>query len=299
MNADDRPTTGDAPTPFAPTSGDAPVRRAALMPPSGSVPQRTAFRPVTGTQQTAGQTARTQRPAGQTPSAAPAGHAPAPAAQAPAPAQRPTSFSPVGAGAPAPQARGPFAPTTTPGTPAGAPAGFPGTAPAAAPGVGAPASATTAAPAARSVTAAAGIGRLKGAAADKVAKSDAKQPLPGAPRKVRVLLSRVDPFSALKIGFLLGIASGIMLLVAMHILWSVLDSMETFTTIQDWVVTLFSDEKQIDILQFFEWDKVMSATLLVAVTNVVLISGLSVVGAFLYNIVSRVVGGVYVTLTDD
>ena len=280
MNADDRPTTGDAPTPFAPTSGDAPVRRAALMPPSGSVPQRTAFRPVTGTQQTAGQAARTQ---GST-----LGGQPAPASAAPGATQRPTSFSPAGAAAPAPQARAPFAPTSAPVT----------TAAGAAPAGAAPASATGAAPA-RSVTAAAGIGRLKGAAADKVAKSDAKQPLPGAPRKVRVLLSRVDPFSALKLGFLLGIASGIMLLVAMHILWSVLDSMNTFTTIQEWVSTLFSDEKQIDILQFFEYGKVMSATMLVAVTNVVLISGLSVVGAFLYNIVSRVVGGVYVTLTDD
>jgi len=37
----------------------------------------------------------------------------------------------------------------------------------------------------------------------------------------------------------------------------------------------------------------------VAVTNVVLISGLSVISAFLYNMVSRMVGGVYVTLTDD
>lgn len=288
MNADDRPTSGDAPTPFAPTSGEAPVRRAALMPPSGSVPQRTAFRPVTATHQTTQQGAPQAAPRPATQAAPPA---------APAPAQRPASFAPT-SGAPVTQARGPVAPTFTPASPAGTAPAVAAPATVGAPVAGAPAGAPAAAPA-RSVTASAGIGRLKGAAKDQVAKADAKAPVPGAPRKVRVLLSRVDPWSALKIGFLLGIAAGIMLLVAMHILWSVLNSMDTFTTIQDWVEKLFSDEKQINILQFFEYGKVMSATLLVAVSNVVLISGLTVVAAFLYNIVSRVVGGVYVTLTDD
>ena len=121
----------------------------------------------------------------------------------------------------------------------------------------------------------------------------------GGPRKVRVLVSRIDPWSALKIGFLLSIAVGIMLVVAVHVLWNVLNAMDTFATIQEWVSKLFSTDQKVNILQFVDYGKVMSATLLVAVTNVVLISGLSVISAFLYNTVSRMVGGVYVTLTDD
>ena len=43
----------------------------------------------------------------------------------------------------------------------------------------------------------------------------------------------------------------------------------------------------------------MSAAILVSVMNVILLTALSTIGAFLYNTVSSVVGGVYVTLTDD
>ena len=52
MNADDRnPNDGGQPS-ATPASEQQPVRRAGVMPPSGSVPQRTAFRPVTGTHPT-------------------------------------------------------------------------------------------------------------------------------------------------------------------------------------------------------------------------------------------------------
>ena len=113
------------------------------------------------------------------------------------------------------------------------------------------------------------------------------------------MLSRIDPWSALKIGFLVSIAIGIMTVVAMHILWMTLNQMDTFVTIQEWVSKLFTQDQEVNILQFFAYSKVMSATLLVSVVNVVLISGLSVITAFIYNMISRVVGGVYMTLTDD
>lgn len=144
-----------------------------------------------------------------------------------------------------------------------------------------------------------GIGRLKVAATERAKANDAKVPVPGAPRKARVLLSRIDPWSALKIGFLVAIAIGIMTVVAVHILWMTLNQMDTFVTIQEWVSKLFTQDQEVNILQFFAYSKVMSATLLVSVVNVVLISGLSVITAFIYNMISRVVGGVYMTLTDD
>lgn len=152
---------------------------------------------------------------------------------------------------------------------------------------------------ARTVGGSFGIGRLKGVASERLKASEPKAPVPGAPRKVRVLLSRVDPWSALKIGFLTSIAIGIMTVVAMWVLWTALNQMETFVTIQQWVSKLFNGGGDVNILQFFDFTKVMSATILIAVVNVVLISGLSVIAAFIYNTISRVVGGVYLTLTDD
>ena len=62
---------------------------------------------------------------------------------------------------------------------------------------------------------------------------------------------------------------------------------------------LFEGEQPIDIKKIFELNKVMSATILIAVMNVIILTALSTIAAFLYNTVSSVVGGVYVTLTDD
>lgn len=149
-----------------------------------------------------------------------------------------------------------------------------------------------------------GLGRIKSAAAnakEEIASADpiAASKKKGGPRKVRVLVSRIDPWSALKIGFLLSIAIGIMMVVAMYVLWNVLDSMGTWVLINEWVLRLFPENTDLDLLQFVELPKVMSATTLIAVVNVVLLTALATIGAFLYNVVSAVVGGFYVTLTDD
>jgi hypothetical protein len=121
----------------------------------------------------------------------------------------------------------------------------------------------------------------------------------GGPRKARVLVSRIDPWSVLKMGFLLSIAIGIMMVVAVFVLWNALNEFGMFALINDWVSKLFDGEQPVDITKIFELNKVMSATVLVSVMNVILLTALTTIAAFLYNTVSSVVGGVYVTLTDD
>jgi len=270
MNADNRDGAGEAQQSFTPSQGDAGVRRSGLMPTANNVPQRTAFRPVTGTQPTTGAPGSGMPPTGTNPTGAQRAGMPVTGAA-------PTATTPTGT------SRTGVAPSGV--TPTGS-------------------AATTGAPV-RSVTASAGVGRAssvhpRGGAAGAVSgEGEAASAKPIGPRKVRVLLSRIDPWSALKLGFLLSIALGIMFVIAMHILWTALNSMGTIDLINDWVQRLFTTEQEVNILQFINYGKVMSATLLVAVSNVVLISGLSVIGALLYNVVSRVVGGVYVTLTDD
>lgn len=277
MNADDRAPAGESQQSFTPSQGDSGVRRSGFMPTSSSVPQRTAFRPVTGTQ-------TTSRPEGSQPPSAPQ-----PTTRRPSPEHSSAAAS---------------------GTHGTQPSGFQTTRPASSPATGTPVTrpdsgsqpTTSDENEQRSVTASAGLARLKSLkskAGDKVAASDVAAAKAIGPRKVRVLLSRLDPWSALKIGFLLSIALGIMFVIAIHILWSTLNSMGTIDLVNEWVQRLFTTEQEVNILQFLNYGKVMSAALLVAVTNVVLISGLSVIGAMLYNVVSRVVGGVYVTLTDD
>lgn len=249
MNAEYRAPGDDGQQSFTPAE-PAP-RREGVLGASSQVPQRTAFKPVTGTQTQGAPNSGTQ----------------APAAPGAAPASIPPARTAVGASAATAAGQKPASTTV--------PSPFPAA-------TSAPQRTTTGAVPARAATVKPG---------DVTAS--------GAPRKVRVLLASVDPWSVLKLGFLLSIAAGIMLVVAMHIVWSVLNSMGTFDMANDWVNRLFPQEESVDILQFVEYSKVMSATILVAVTNVLLLSGLSVVAAFLYNIVAKVVGGVYMTLTDD
>ncbi len=149
-----------------------------------------------------------------------------------------------------------------------------------------------------------GVGKLKDIASkarETLTEGDdlAAANLKGGPRRARVLVSRVDPWSALKIGFLLSIAAGIVLVVATFVLWNVLNTIGVFALANDWVTKLFDGTQEVNLLQFFDRNKVMSAAMLIAVVNVVLLTALSTIGALLYNTVSSVVGGVYVTLTDD
>ena len=58
------------------------------------------------------------------------------------------------------------------------------------------------------------------------------------PRRVRLALTRVDPWSVMKASFLLSFAAGIMLIVATAVVWFMLDAMHVFSTIEELVKTV-------------------------------------------------------------
>lgn len=267
MTADNRANPGAGHT-FNPDNGgqQEPARR---------TPQRSSLRPMSGEMPVSGQqpVSGTQPVSGQPPVPRSGVFAPISGVQPVSSAQSASSAQPT---------TNPYAPSTT--SPA---AGQDGRTAA---GVGG--------------AAAAGFDKIKDFAArakDDLTSSDdiAASKRKGGPRRVRVLVSRIDPWSALKIGFLLSIALGIMLVVAVYILWGALNSLGVFALANEWVLRLFDDTQDIDLLQFFELNKWMSAAVLIGVVNVVLLTALSTIGAFLYNTISKVVGGFYVTLTDD
>lgn len=268
MNADNRANPGAGQT-FNPDAGGQSEQ-------ARRTPQRSSLRPVTGETPVSGQqpVSGTQPLSGQR-AAAPAGgiFAPVSGVQPVATSAQPVSGT---------QSTNPY--VASPTTPATGQTGG------AAAGVGG--------------AAASGFDKIKDFAArakddltstDDIAASKRK----GGPRKVRVLVSRIDPWSALKIGFLLSIALGIMLVVAVYVLWGALNSLGVFALANEWVMQLFDDTQELDLLQFFELNKWMSAAVLIGVVNVVLFTALATLGAFLYNTISKVVGGFYVTLTDD
>jgi hypothetical protein len=124
-------------------------------------------------------------------------------------------------------------------------------------------------------------------------------PRDGAPRRVRLSLSRIDPWSVMKLSFLLSFAVGVMIVVAAAVVWLVLDNMAVFTTVNDMLTEIVGEESPIDLLQFLDFSRVISGAAVIAIVDVVLLTALSTLGAFLYNITAALVGGVNVTLTDE
>jgi hypothetical protein len=121
-------------------------------------------------------------------------------------------------------------------------------------------------------------------------------------RKARLVLARVDPWSVMKLSFLLAIGLAVITLVAVTVLWSVLDSMGVFDSVGRTVesVTRSSDSSQgIDILSYVGFGRVLSLTALLASINLILMTALGTLGAFLYNLAASLVGGLHVTLTED
>ena len=121
----------------------------------------------------------------------------------------------------------------------------------------------------------------------------------GGPRRVRLAISRIDPWSVMKLSFLMSVAFGILLVVAVGVVWYTLNGLHVFTNIDDLVTQVTGTEGNIDILSYVEFKRVISGATLVAVVDVFLLTALATIGAFLYNIVAALVGGLHVTMTDE
>jgi transmembrane protein DUF3566 len=121
-------------------------------------------------------------------------------------------------------------------------------------------------------------------------------------RRARLVLGRVDPWSVMKLSFLLAIAMAVVAVVAVFVLWSVLDAMGVFDSVGSTVesVTRSSDNAQgIDILDYIGLGRVLSITFVLSAVNVVLMTALCTLAAFLYNMAASLVGGLHVTFTED
>ncbi len=119
-------------------------------------------------------------------------------------------------------------------------------------------------------------------------------------RRARLLISRVDPWSVLKMAFLLSVALGIVTVVAAIVLWTVLDLTGIFDQVDSLLGTLAGSEGGgFELKKVASLGQVASFATIIAVVNVVLLTALSMLAAVLYNISATLVGGIGVTLTDD
>ena len=122
-----------------------------------------------------------------------------------------------------------------------------------------------------------------------------------APRRARLRLTRVDPWSVMKTAFLLSVAFGIVTVVSVLIVWSVLGAAGVWDSINATAQDILGDEAAgtFDITAYIGTSRVMGFTMLVAVVDVVLLTAIATLGAFLYNMAAALLGGIEVTLAED
>lgn len=164
-----------------------------------------------------------------------------------------------------------------------------------------PVNRTASAPAAAAGTAATASAASTTSPATSSGGAARPAPRPASARRVRLTVSRVDPWSAMKISFLLSVALGIAGVVMVFVLWTILAGMGVFDQINGIVGQVVQNDGQqaFDIMDFIGLGRVVSLSIVIGVIDVILITAISTLGAFLYNVSSALVGGLQLTLTDD
>jgi hypothetical protein len=124
---------------------------------------------------------------------------------------------------------------------------------------------------------------------------------PQLTRRARLRVLRIDPWSVMKTSFLLSIAFGIMCVVAVFLVYSFLSAAGLWDNINSTVARLLGQRTsdKFDINQYVTTSKVMGVTMLISAVDVVIITALATLGAFIYNLSASLLGGLEVTLGED
>jgi hypothetical protein len=122
------------------------------------------------------------------------------------------------------------------------------------------------------------------------------------PRRARLRLSRIDPWSVMKTAFLLSIAFGVVTVVAVLMVWSVLGAAGVWDSINQTVQDVIGGQgssSTFNVQDYLGTSRIVGFTVLVAVIDVVLLTAIATLAAFLYNMAAALLGGVEVTLAED
>lgn len=123
-----------------------------------------------------------------------------------------------------------------------------------------------------------------------------------SPRRARLRLTRIDPWSVMKTSFLLSVAFGVVTFVAVFMVWSVLGAAGVWESINATVASVVegdTDSSQFDVTNYLGTGRVLGFTLLVSVIDVILLTAIATLAAFLYNMAAALLGGIEVTLAED
>ncbi|MGH3320143.1 MAG: DUF3566 domain-containing protein [Streptosporangiaceae bacterium] len=125
-------------------------------------------------------------------------------------------------------------------------------------------------------------------------------PQGGGPRQARLRVSKVDPWSVTRFTFVLSLVCFVVFFVAVAVLWLALDVLGVFDAVAGLVrsLTAAGSSSGVDAAPWFAASRILGYAALIGAFSVVIFTALSALGAYIYNIVTDLVGGVEVTLSE-
>ncbi|WP_343063698.1 DUF3566 domain-containing protein [Haloechinothrix aidingensis] len=119
------------------------------------------------------------------------------------------------------------------------------------------------------------------------------------PRRASLQLKRFDPWSVLKLSMVLGAAMFFVWLVAVGLLYTVLDGMGVWDRLNGTYASLVAGEPaDAPVEPLITAGRVFGFSAVIGMINVVLLSALATVGAFIYNVSADMAGGLELTLSE-
>ena len=121
----------------------------------------------------------------------------------------------------------------------------------------------------------------------------------GRGRRATLTLRRIDPWSVFLWSAVTSVFLGLALIVAAVVLYLVLSALGVTDSVNTLIGDVTSDPgKTATPSSFFSTGAVLGFTTVLALVNVVVLTGLATLGAFLYNVVAQLTGGIDLTLGD-
>jgi Transmembrane domain of unknown function (DUF3566) len=119
-------------------------------------------------------------------------------------------------------------------------------------------------------------------------------------RQAHLTVARVEPWSVMKFSFVVSLVAFVVLFVAVSVLYGALAGLGVFDSLQRVVSSVTSSQGSagVNAKAWFSASRVLGYTALLGSLNIVLITAMSTIGAVVYNLTSRLVGGVEVTLRE-
>ena len=119
------------------------------------------------------------------------------------------------------------------------------------------------------------------------------------PRRARLYVSRFDPWSVTKAAFILSLAIGIILVIAVTSVWFILDRTGVIESLSGTLTDVVGSTSGLDLITSLGFWQVIGATLIIASVEIVLVSALAGLFTILYNLTVGITGGVEVVLSED